>query len=272
MIRYANAAWWLNSLILLAGHVSSNKAPKATKAGRPTSSYIGAWAAEIVDADDYARATTSISPVEVDKQNDKHKQIEPANKNKNGDKDKNETKEGPENKAGDKAVATDTKGAGDIHADLWSMPEAIANITGQAPTVDWEKYLLNDPFGEENGVGPVTVDDFVGGSTWPFTTKCLNGDKLEVSHDGQELCIGVGEGICKDGWQFGIRYHDRNTYIMLWREDDQGSPAYKWFPGALQLCIGDQRLFGGHKLDKNEEYKSPSVEYLRVLYDRCHFR
>ena len=261
MVRYSVAAWSLQVLAL------------AIFLG---TYYDGALAVEIVDAGGGAAPGAGIGdiwtvdPVDVNKKQ-KQESVggtsngKQANNNKAGNKNK-----AADNPTGNKDGTPDPQN--DNGVDVWSLPKAIANVTRQAPIVDWQKYLTNDPFGEESGIGPIALVDSVDGLTWRSSIRCVNGDKMEVSQYGQDLCIGVGEGICTaDGWQFGIRYHDDNMYVMLWRKDDQISPAYKWFPGAKQLCIGDQRLFGSNELDKNDEYEIPSVEYLRVVFDGCHY-
>ena len=263
MARYSVAAWSLQVLALvlfLGTYRCGTLAVEIVDAGGGTAPWGG-----IEDN------SWTVDPVDVNK-----KRKENAGGTSNG-KQANDNKSGNSKKAVDdqfenKANNADPKDAGDNGVNVWSFPEAIASITGQEPTVDWEKYLSNDPFGEESGIGPVTLNDPVGDFNWRSSIRCMSEDNMEVSQYGQELCITVGEGICTaDGWQFGIRYHDDNMYVMLWRKDDQESPAYKWFPGAKQLCIGDQRVFSSNKLDKNDEYEVPSVEYLRVVYDRCRY-
>ena len=130
--------------------------------------------------------------------------------------------------------------------NVWYLPEAIAKVTGQTPVAEWREYLTMDPFGEL-----LSVDRNGQGKTqwWPPTT-CPYGDAMQANYD-QEQCIGVGEGICKNGWQLAIRQDIDNTYLML-HNADGASEIYRWFPGATQLCIGE---------------KSPNVAYLRVDYD-----
>ena len=159
-----------------------------------------------------------------------------------------------------------------VDSSVWSLPEAIAKATGREPIAQWKEYLLKDPFGEKDDVGPTAAifptqtvspdslnwhDDSgaggIRGKWWPSIT-CPYGGAMQVNYYGQEQCIGVGQGICKDGWQFGIRHHVDKTYLMLWREDQPAYPVYRWFPGAKQLCIGEQY---------------PNVAYLRVVYDDC---
>ena len=254
MARHFAAVWWLQISILAIGPGNVLRGTLAVEIGdAETAPWGGIGDGEVLTVD----------PVDTNKKQKQESNVGPshgeqAQKNKAGNK----------NKAGDEGGAPDPQT--EDFVDVWSLPKAIANVTGQGPIVGWEKYLSNDPFGEENGIGPFALDDPAGELKWRSSIRCMNEDKMEVGRYGQELCIGVGEGICTaDGWQFGIRYHDDNMYVMLWRKDDQESPAYKWFPGATQLCIGDQRLFGNNEVDKNDEYEIPSVEYLRVAYDDC---
>mmetsp|Transcript_11831 Transcript_11831/g.33791 ORF Transcript_11831/g.33791 Transcript_11831/m.33791 type:complete len:946 (-) Transcript_11831:295-3132(-) len=158
-------------------------------------------------------------------------------------------------------------------SNAWSWPDAISKSIGHEPLTEWKEYLFVDPFGENNNQDDVgssaaiirTPKDnadqvnwkgasaSIRGKWWPSIT-CPYGGAMQVETYGKEQCIGVGQGICKDGWQFGIRHHADNTYLMLWREDDPANPVYKWFPGATQLCIGEQY---------------PNVAYLRVVYEDC---
>ena len=179
-------------------------------------------------------------------------------------------------------------GFGDSKSDssVWFLPEAIAKATGREPIADWKEYLFEGPFGEEEGVGSTAaifpplralkkkkknknkkkngrydsyqVDWYNGGGGvrekwWPSIT-CPYGGAMQVEYYGQEQCIGVGQGLCKDGWNFGISNYDDTTYVMLWREDNPAHPVIRWFPGATSLCIGEQY---------------PNVAYLRVTYDDC---
>ena len=175
-------------------------------------------------------------------------------------------------------------GFGDSKSDssVWFLPEAIAKATGREPIADWKEYLFEGPFSEEEGVGSTAaifpralkkknknkkkngrydsyqVDWYNGGGGvrekwWPSIT-CPYGGAMQVEYYGQEQCIGVGQGLCKDGWNFGISNYDDTTYVMLWREDNPAHPVIRWFPGATSLCIGEQY---------------PNVAYLRVTYDDC---
>ena len=176
-------------------------------------------------------------------------------------------------------------GFGDSKSDssVWFLPEAIAKATGREPIADWKEYLFEGPFSEEEGVGSTAairalkknknknknkkkngrydsyqVDWYNGGGDvrgkwWPSIT-CPYGGAMQVGYYGQEQCIGVGQGLCKDGWNFGISNYDDTTYVMLWREDNPAHPVIRWFPGATSLCIGEQY---------------PNVAYLRVTYDDC---
>ena len=155
-------------------------------------------------------------------------------------------------------------------ANVWSWPDAITKTIGREPVTEWKEYLFKDPFGEgkdaiessnlppglrkpKNNKGDQInwKSSGVRGSWMPSIT-CPYGGSMDVDYYGKEKCIGIGQGICKDGWQFGIRQHIDNTYLMLWREDDPMNPVYKWFPGATQLCIGE--LY-------------PNIAYLRITYE-----
>ena len=154
-------------------------------------------------------------------------------------------------------------------ANVWSWPDAITKTIGREPVTEWKEYLFKDPFGEgkdaiESSNLPLGLrqpknkgdqinwkNNGVRGS-WMSSITCPYGGSMDVDYYGKEKCIGVGQGICKDGWQFGIRQHIDNTYLMLWREDDPMNPVYKWFPGATQLCIGE--LY-------------PNIAYLRITYE-----
>ena len=150
----------------------------------------------------------------------------------------------------------------------WSWPDAIAKSVGHEPLNEWKEYRFKDPFGGENngkdGVRGQKVNadqvnwndggaSSLRGKWWPSIT-CPYGGAMQVEYYGREQCIGVGQGICKDGWQFGINHYGDNTYLMLWREDNPAYPVFRSFPGATQLCIGEQY---------------PNVAYLRVTYDDC---
>ena len=74
----------------------------------------------------------------------------------------------------------------------------------------------------------------------PPAVQCPHGGALQVPRVDGEVCIRPGQGICADGWTFFIdRYHDGQTYLMLWNDDDR-YPVVKWFPGAEELCIGER--------------------------------
>ena len=83
---------------------------------------------------------------------------------------------------------------------------------------------------------------------------CPYGGSMDVESYAKEICISFGQAICKNGWRFGISHHVDNTYLMLWREDRPSYPVFRWFPGATQMCIGEQY---------------PNVSYLRVVHDDC---
>lgn len=160
-------------------------------------------------------------------------------------------------------------------ASVWSWPDAITKTIGREPVTDWKEYLFKDPFGEgkdaiessnlpmgglrkpKNNKGDqINWNGGNGVRGWwtPSIITCPFGGSMDVDYYGQEKCIGVGQGICKDGWQFGIRQHGDNTYLMLWREDNPMNPVFKSFPGATQLCIGE--LY-------------PNVAYLSITYEDC---
>jgi len=164
-------------------------------------------------------------------------------------------------------TAPNESGEGSISA--WSWPDAIAKAVGHEPLTEWKEFRFKDPFGENNGkkdvrglkVNADQVNWYSGGGGassirgkwWPSIT-CPYGGAMQVEHYGREQCIGVGQGLCKDGWQFGIRHYRDSTYLMLWREDSPDYPVFWSFPGATQLCIGEQY---------------PNVAYLSITYEDC---
>ena len=175
---------------------------------------------------------------------------------------------GASEEQGSTSTTTTPNESGEDSVSTWSWPDAIAKSVGHEPLTEWKEYRFKDPFGENNGKGGVRgpkanadqVNWFSGGSAsslrgkWFPSVTCPYGGAMQVEYYGREQCIGVGQGICKDGWQFGINHYGDNTYLMLWREDDPAFPVFRTFPGATQLCIGEQY---------------PNVAYLRVTYDDC---
>lgn len=67
-----------------------------------------------------------------------------------------------------------------------------------------------------------------------------DGGSLEVRNRNNDECFGVGEGIGKDGWKFGITHAfvpgtnmtEVDNYLMLFEEWHPYKPVYKWFKGA----------------------------------------
>ena len=171
---------------------------------------------------------------------------------------------------GSTSTTTTPNELGEDSIGAWSWPDAIAKSVGHEPLNEWKEYRFKDPFGGENngkdGVrGPKVNADQVNwynggggasslrGKWWPSIT-CPYGGAMQVEDYGHRQCIGVGQGLCKDGWRFGISHYGDTTYLMLWREDNPAYPVVRWFPGATTLCIGEQY---------------PNVAYLRVTYEDC---
>ena len=233
MVRYAAAASWLL--------LSANR--------------IGVWAVDVLPA------------VDVDGNNDLEPAEQPAASiGSDGDGDSS---------IGNSIVSTEpiAPDADTTSSTVWSWPDAIVKATAKEPLSDWKEYLFQDPFGANDdsvestsAMFPRPVSDpdqlnwndgggggGVRGKGWPSIT-CPYGGAMQVEDYGHRQCIGVGQGLCKDGWRFGISHYGDTTYLMLWREDNPAYPVVRWFPGATTLCIGEQY---------------PNVAYLRVTYEDC---
>lgn len=69
---------------------------------------------------------------------------------------------------------------------------------------------------------------------------CDHSGFLQVDHVGVEKCIPRGQGLCKDGWEFGIYRKGGSYFVQLRKESDRNNPVYKRYEGAKELCIGER--------------------------------
>ena len=69
---------------------------------------------------------------------------------------------------------------------------------------------------------------------------CDHSGFLQVDHVGVEKCIRPGQGLCKDGWEFGIYRKGESYFVQLRKESDRNNPVYKRYEGAKELCIGER--------------------------------
>lgn len=69
---------------------------------------------------------------------------------------------------------------------------------------------------------------------------CDHSGFLQVDHVGVEKCIRRGQGLCKDGWEFGIYRKGGSYFVQLRKESDRNNPVYKRYEGAKELCIGER--------------------------------
>ena len=56
---------------------------------------------------------------------------------------------------------------------------------------------------------------------------CDHSGFLQVDHVGVEKCIGRDQGLCKDGWEFGIYRKGGSYFVQLRKESDRNNPVYK---------------------------------------------
>ena len=129
---------------------------------------------------------------------------------------------------GDGVVSIEQNNAVDnAGGSVWSFPEAIVKATGQEQITDWKAHLFKDPFGEQASASvpdKPTVSIYPdkplsrpklnrgGGAKWPTSTTCPYGGSMDVDYYGKEKCLSVGQAICKNGWRFGIRHYNDDTY------------------------------------------------------------
>jgi len=148
----------------------------------------------------------------------------------------------------------------------WSWSEALALATGQdvGDLSGWES-VSEDQDQDADDTTPRALykkswgGGHVRGGNWGYSSHlphitCPYGGAMQVEHYGQEVCFGVGQGICGKGWKFGIDKFYDTTYLMLWREEDPAHPVFREFPGATRLCIGE---------------KYPNTSYLYVKFGNC---
>ena len=69
---------------------------------------------------------------------------------------------------------------------------------------------------------------------------CDHSGFLQVDHVGKEKCIRRGQGLCKDGWEFGIYRKGESYFVQLRKETDRSNPVYVKYEGATELCIGER--------------------------------
>lgn len=69
---------------------------------------------------------------------------------------------------------------------------------------------------------------------------CDHSGFLQVDHVGKEKCIRRGQGLCKDGWEFGIYRKGESYFVQLRKESDRSNPVYVKYEGATELCIGER--------------------------------
>jgi len=145
----------------------------------------------------------------------------------------------------------------------WTWSKALALATGQedGDVSGWESVSVDQDATSHTTTRDLYTPSWEGsvrGGKWGYHhlphITCPYGGAMQVEHYGDEVCFGVGQGICKNGWNFGIdKFHD-TTYLMLWREENPAMPVYRWFPGATHLCIGE---------------KYPNIAYLYVKFGNC---
>ena len=159
---------------------------------------------------------------------------------------------------------------GDINDTLeWSWSKALAlatdqdegDISGWEPmNVDQHAIMTRAPraLDKPSWGGSIRGVSWGEYSKWRYNSvpyiTCPYGGSMQVDNYSEEVCFGIGQGICKEGWRFGIDTFDDTTYLMLWRAENPAQPVYKWFPGATHLCIGE---------------KYPNTPYLYVKFQRC---
>lgn len=69
---------------------------------------------------------------------------------------------------------------------------------------------------------------------------CDHSGFLQVDQVGKEKCIRRGQGLCKDGWEFGIYRKGESYFVQLRKESDRSNPVYVKYEGATELCIGER--------------------------------
>eukprot|EP00562_Extubocellulus_spinifer_P003916 CAMPEP_0178525466 /NCGR_PEP_ID=MMETSP0696-20121128/30197_1 /TAXON_ID=265572 /ORGANISM="Extubocellulus spinifer, Strain CCMP396" /LENGTH=773 /DNA_ID=CAMNT_0020156881 /DNA_START=57 /DNA_END=2376 /DNA_ORIENTATION=- len=70
---------------------------------------------------------------------------------------------------------------------------------------------------------------------------CSAGGGIEVKRVGNEVCLYRREGICKDGYKFGIVFDNDDYYLQAWSEHYPDHIIYSNFKGAEYLCIGEAK-------------------------------
>lgn len=73
-----------------------------------------------------------------------------------------------------------------------------------------------------------------------FGDYCDHSGFMQVDHVGKEKCIRRGQGLCKDGWEFGIYRKEESYFVQLRKESDRSNPVYVKYEGATELCIGER--------------------------------
>ena len=73
-----------------------------------------------------------------------------------------------------------------------------------------------------------------------FGDYCDHSGFMQVDHVGKEKCIRRGQGLCKDGWEFGIYRKGESYFVQLRKESDRSNPVYVKYEGATELCIGER--------------------------------
>ena len=73
-----------------------------------------------------------------------------------------------------------------------------------------------------------------------FGDYCDHSGFMQVDHVGKEKCIRRGQGLCKDGWEFGIYRRGESYFVQLRKESDRSNPVYVKYEGATELCIGER--------------------------------
>lgn len=110
--------------------------------------------------------------------------------------------------------------------------DGVEDQMNQQDIKHWNNFFSSEFFDTEN-------DANIEHRYLPQYFTCPEGGSLDVESVGRDKCFGRGEGLCRDGYRFGIVYVQNDFYVRLWHIDNPYKSIFTGFRGAKQLCVAE---------------------------------